>query len=44
MTEEHRQYEQQRAVPPQTRVEPVHGAPAPRLEEQVDPTQVKTIR
>ncbi|MEV8436206.1 hypothetical protein AB0425_02425 [Actinosynnema sp. NPDC051121] len=51
MAEEHRQYEQQRSVPPQTRVEPAaHGAPAPRLrveetvEEKVDPTQIKTTR
>ncbi len=50
MAEEHRQYEQQRSVPPQTRVEPVHGAPAPRVEvaetaaDKIDPTQIKTIR
>ena len=55
MSEEHRQYEQQRSVPPQTRVEqtrvePVHGAPAPRVEpatpveEKIDPTQIKTTR
>ncbi|MCE7001199.1 hypothetical protein LZG04_41225 [Saccharothrix sp. S26] len=50
MAEEHRQYEQQRSVPAQTRVEPVHGAPAPRVpvaqtaEEKIDPTQIKTTR
>ncbi|MFD1149799.1 hypothetical protein [Saccharothrix hoggarensis] len=49
MAEDHRQYEQQRAVPPQTRVEQTRveqtrGAPAPRVEEHVDPTQIKTVR
>lgn len=50
MAEDHRQYEQQRSVPPQTRVEPVRGAPAPRVEvgeraeDKIDPTQIKTTR
>lgn len=51
MAEEHRQYEQQRAVPPQNRVEPTAVEPvraerphAPRAEDLVDPTQVKTTR
>jgi ABC-type multidrug transport system fused ATPase/permease subunit len=46
MAEEHRQYEQQRAVPPQTRVEPAPAERprAPRAEDLVDPTQVKTTR